>query len=467
MSILARKKIMKFEIVDFISKLVSFKSVSADSNYAGEVRKCAEFLTTSLRDFGFSAELHNTKLHPIIFAERKCKSGSPKIRILCYGHYDVQPIDPIEKWKTPPFEATLVNGKLMGRGTADNKGPFSCLLGGLLAYLEKNPDTPIDFGIMLEGEEEIGSPNMCEFVEKNAELISSYDMLLLSDTSSATRDTPILTIGLRGTGSFDAVFKGPNTDIHSGMFGGMVYNPIQAMFEVCASLHDENGFVNIPNFYDGLEKLADWERTEIAKNPFGENDVMQLLGVKALYKQKGYLPSEAVRVLPTVEITGVGGGYQGEGSKSVIASECFCKFCCRTVAPQKTKDVIMAVEKAIAERTPAGVEVSFINYDSYGDAYFLNPESFGDDRRGQILKKAFSSVANSSKEAFGNEPILLREGASIPLISLIKSRTGLDSLMLGLFTAEDNLHAPNEGFPIETIQKAQKYYELFFQSILK
>ena len=225
--------------------------------------------------------------------------------------------------------------------------------------------------------------------------------------------------------------------------------------------------MNIPNFYDGLEKLADWERAEIAKNPFGENDVMQLLGVKSLYKQKGYLPSEAVRVLPTVEITGVGGGYQGEGSKSVIASECFCKFCCRTVAPQKTKDVIMAVEEAIRERTPAGVEVSFINYDSYGDAYFLNPESFGDDRRGQILKKAFASVANSSKEAFGNEPILLREGASIPLISLIKSQTGLDSLMLGLFTAEDNLHAPNEGFPIETIQKAQKYYELFFQSILK
>ena len=458
---------MKFEIVDFISKLVSFKSVSADSNYAGDVRKCAEFLTESLQNFGFSAKMHDTKLHPIIFAERPSKTGSAKIRILCYGHYDVQPVDPIEKWNTPPFEPTLVNGKLMGRGTADNKGPFSCLLGGLLSFLDKNPDAPIDFGIMLEGEEEIGSPNMCEFVENNAELISSYDILLLSDTSSATRDTPILTIGLRGTGSFDAVFKGPNTDIHSGMFGGMVYNPIQAMFEVCASLHDENGFVNIPNFYDGLEKLADWERAEIAKNPFGDEDVKKLLGVESLYRQKGYLPSEAVRVLPTVEITGVGGGYQGEGSKSVIPSECFCKFCCRTVAPQKTEEVIKSVENAIRERTPKGIEVSFINYDSYGDAYFLNPESFGDDRRGSILKNAFSAVKKSSKETFGNEPILLREGASIPLISLIKSRTGLDSLMLGLFTAEDNLHAPNEGFPIATIENAQKYYELFFQEILK
>lgn len=458
---------MKFEIVDFISKLVSFKSVSADSNCAGEVRKCAEFLTDSLRGFGFDVKMHDTQLHPIVFAERKCKSGSPKVRILCYGHYDVQPIDPIEKWKTPPFEATLVDGKLMGRGTADNKGPFSCLLGGLLAFLKKNPDAPIDLGIMLDGEEEIGSGSMCDFIKNNAKMIGGYDMLLLSDTSSATRDTPILTIGLRGTGSFDAVFKGPNTDIHSGMFGGMVYNPIQAMFEVIASLHDKDGFVNIPNFYDGLAKLEDWERAEIAKNPFGEEDVKKLLNVKALYSQKGYSPAEAVRVLPTVEITGAGGGYQGEGSKSVIASECFCKFCCRTVAPQKTQEVLKVVQKAIKERTPAGVEVSFINYESGGDAYFLNPESFGDDKRGQTMKKVFSLVAECSKSTFGNEPIMLREGASIPLISLIKSETGLDSLMFGLFTAEDNLHAPNEGFPIKTIENAQKYYELFFERIVK
>jgi len=458
---------MKFDIVDFVSKLVAFKSVSADSSYSGEVRKCAEFLAGALENFGFSARLRETALNPIIFAERPSCVQPPKLRVLCYGHYDVQPVDPIEKWKTPPFEATLVGGRLMGRGTADNKGPFSCLLGGLLGFLEKNPDAPIDFGIMLEGEEEIGSPSMAKFVSEYAEKISGYDMLLLSDTSAASPDTPIITIGLRGTGSFDAVFKGPKTDVHSGMFGGIVRNPIQAMFEVCASLHDADGFVNIPHFYDGLEKLADWERAEIAKNPFGEREAMELLGVKALYRQKGYSPSEAVRVLPTVEITGAGGGYQGEGSKSVIASECFCKFCCRTVAPQKTAEVIELVKKTIAGRAPAGIEVSFIDYDSYGDAYFINPRALDlSTRKGAAISRAFAASAKASRGSFGNEPILLREGASIPLISLIKRETGLDSFMFGLFTAADNLHAPNEGFSIKTMQTAQKYYELFFANIL-
>ncbi len=457
---------MKFDVIDFITKLVEYKTVSADSSYAGEVRKCADFLRDSLESFGFDAQIHKTKLHPIIFAKRNSKNGDAKLRILCYGHYDVQPIDPIEKWVTPPFSVTEKNGKLYGRGTADNKGPFSCLLGGVLGFLEKNPDAPIDLGIMLEGEEEIGSPSMCDFVRENAELISQYDMLLLSDTSAASSDTPILTIGLRGTGSFDVIFKGANTDIHSGMFGGMVYNPIQAMYEVCASLHDSDGFVNIPHFYDNLVKLEDWERAEIAKNPFGESQIMELLEIDSLYKQKGYMPSEAVRVLPTVEFTGTGGGYQGEGAKSVIASECFCKVSCRTVAPQKTEEVIKCVQKAIAERTPNGIKVSFQDYDSYGDAYFIDPKSFGKDRKGRIMESAFETVSECSKATFGKEPILLREGASIPLISLIKSETGLDSLMFGLFTAEDNLHAPNEGFSIKTIENAVKYYEMFFSNIL-
>ncbi len=458
---------MKFDIIDFIKKLVSYETVSADSLKSGELVGCANFLRDSLESFGFSAEVRETKLHPIVFATRPSKGGNAKVRILCYGHYDVQPVDPIEKWNTTPFDVVEKDGKLYGRGTADNKGPFSCLLGGLLTFLENNPDAPIDLGIMLEGEEEIGSPNMSRFIRENADMIASYDILLLSDTSAASRDTPILTIGLRGTGSFDVVFKGANTDIHSGMFGGMVYNPVQAMFEVCASLHDSDGFVNIPNFYDGLAKLEDWERAEIAKNPFGDSDVMKLLGVKALYKQNGYSPSEAVRALPTVEFTGVGGGYQGEGSKSVIASECFCKISCRTVAPQKTEEVIKIVQKTILERAPSGVEVSFVDYDSYGDAYFLNPKNLGDDRKGAIMKNAFVAVDECSKATFGKSPILLREGASIPLISEIKSVTGLDSLMFGLFTAEDNLHAPNESFPIRTIENAVKYYEMFFEKIVK
>ncbi len=456
---------MKFDIVKFISELVKFESVSADSSRASQVAACADFLADSLRGFGFDSRIEKTALHPIVFATRKCAAGEPKIRILCYGHYDVQPTDPIEKWHTKPFEAVVRDGKIWGRGTADNKGPFSCLLGGLLAFLEKHPDAPLDLGIMLEGEEEIGSPSMEKFISEHADLIGGYDLLLLSDTSAASADTPILTIGLRGTGSFDAVFKGPNTDIHSGMFGGMVYNPIQAMFEVCASLHGADGLINIDGFYDGLGKMGQWERDEIAKNPFGENEVKSLLGVDALYRQRGCSPAEAVRALPTVEFTGIGGGYQGEGAKSVIPSECFCKISCRTVAPQKTYDVIKLVQKTMRERTPEGIEISFVDYDSYGDAYFLDPEKCGGDRHGKVLAKAFEAVGECSEKSFGKKPLYLREGASIPLISRIKNETGLDSLMFGLFTAADNLHAPNEGFPLATIERAVKYYEMFFEKM--
>lgn len=456
---------MKFEITDFIARLVKFESVSADSARAGQVEACAKFLSDSLESFGFESTLHKTALHPIVFAERPCKSGAPKLRILCYGHYDVQPVDPVEKWKTPPFDAVIKDGKIWGRGTADNKGPFSCLLGGLLAFLDKHPDAPVDFGIMLEGEEEIGSPSMAKFISDNAELIGGYNMLLLSDTSAASHDTPIITIGLRGTGSFDAVFKGPQTDIHSGMFGGMVYNPVQAMFEVCASLHGADGLVNIDGFYDGLAKLDDWEKSEIAKNPFGDDYVKKLLDVDALYAQRGHTPAEAVRVLPTVEFTGVGGGYQGEGSKSVIPSECFCKISCRTVAPQKTEEVMKLVQKTMAERTPKGVKISFVEYDSAGDAYFVNPKNCGCDARGKTMANAFAAVDKCSLAAFGKKPLYLREGASIPLISRIKRITGLDSIMFGLFTAEDNLHAPNEGFPLATIERAVKYYGMFFEEI--
>ena len=213
---------MKFDTLKFISDLVEFPSVSADSNHAEDVRKCAMFLKDKFEGFGFSVDFHETGLHPILFARRDFKGGKPKVRILCYGHYDVQPADPFEKWNTPPFKAEIKNGKIWGRGTADNKGPFSCIIAGMMNFLFQNPDAPIDIAFMLEGEEEIGSPSMSKFIEENAKLLSSYDFMMLSDTSSASLSQIVVTIGLRGTGSLDARFKGANTDVHSGMYGGMI-----------------------------------------------------------------------------------------------------------------------------------------------------------------------------------------------------------------------------------------------------
>lgn len=454
---------MKFDIPSFVSKLVAFESVSADSTKAGATKACAEFLKDSLETLGFKAKLCQTALNPIVFASRDCANRKPKARVLFYGHYDVQPADPLEKWSWKPFEMSIADGRMRGRGTADNKGPFTCVLAGVANFLAENPDAPIDIAFMIEGEEEIGSPSMAKFIADNKELISSYDFVALSDTSGATETLRVITTGLRGTISFDVKFKGANTDVHSGMFGGVLYNPLQAMFEVCASLHDADGFVNVPHFYDGIAELPEWERAEIAKRPIATEDTKSMLGVKEFYSQKGWTPDEAVRVLPTLEFTGVGGGYQGEGSKSIIPSECFCKVSCRSAAGQDIKKMAEEACKAIAERCPRAIEVEFENYDSAGEAYWVNPKN----PDSPVMRRAFEIMENVVETSFGEKPIWLREGASIPLISTIKRETGLDSLMLGLFTAGDNLHAPNESFSIALAERAASCYEKFLQELSK
>lgn len=458
---------MKFNTLDFISKLVKFKSVSADSAMAEQTRACAEFLDSTLRALGFDSQLIPTRKNPIVFARRNCSQGTPKVRVLCYGHYDVQPPEPLDKWNTKPFEPIVKDGKLWGRGTADNKGPFSCLLGGLANFLAENPDAPIDVGVVLEGEEEIGSGSISKLVKERPELFSEYDYIVLSDTSCVSESQIVVTIGLRGMGGFEAVFKGANSDVHSGMFGGAVYNPLRAMFEVCASLHTADGLVNIPEFYEELPKLSDWERAQIARNPFTDEKIKSQLGLKYLARQKGYSAPEAMRVLPTLEFSGVGGGYEGEGMKSIIPSECFCKISCRTVAGQDTERALAAVKNAMRDRCPKEVELTFKENDSSGNAYFIDPKNPPSGVRCAKLAAAFAAVDKCVEKTFGNPPLYLREGASIPLISTIKRCTGLDCVMVGLFAPEDNLHAPNEGFSVSMIDKGVKYYERFFKEISK
>ncbi len=453
---------MKFDSKKFISKLVSFESVSADSACAGKVRGCAEFLKDSFEKFGFEAELVKTKLHPIVFARRNCSSGKPLVRVLCYGHYDVQPPDPIGEWKTDPFKAVVKNGKIWGRGTADNKGPFTCIIAGFMNFISKNPSADIDIAFMLEGEEEISSPSMDGFLKKYSKVLSGYDFIVLSDTSSASLDQVVITTGIRGVGAFEAVFRGAKSDSHSGIFGGAVYNPLRAMSEVCASLHDKDGFVSVPHFYDGVLSPSKWERKQIKKCPFDSKGMASVLGLKRLMKQRGWTPEEAVRLLPTLEFTGMGGGYQGEGNKSIIPAECFVKISCRSVPRQEMGKMLSRVKRAIIDRCPKEVEVSFLDSGDAGDPYFVSPSEGG-----KILRKAFSTMDRAAAEAFGKPPLYLREGGSIPLIAKMKKLTGLDCIMTGLFTPADNLHAPNEGFFIEMMEKASLCYEKFFAEMSK
>lgn len=459
----------KFDTVKFISELVKFKSVSALAENAIDVSKCAEFLNSTMLKLGFDSELISTDLHPIVYAKRKSRGGEPKVRILCYGHYDVQPVDPIDKWIIPPFEPTVKDGRLWGRGTADNKGPFSCVLAGLMNFLSKNPLAPIDVGIIFEGEEEIGSPSMLKFVGERAEELSAYNCLVFSDTSSASVDDPVITIGLRGNVTFDVRFKGPKADLHSGLFGGAIYNPLQAMAEVCASLHGADGRVNVPHFYDGVLPLEDWEKAQIAANPFGPEDIKKAAGVHELYKQEGMTSSEACRVMPTLEFTGIGGGWQGTDAKSIVPSECFVKISCRLVPNQDAIAVANAVKQAIKERTPKAVEVSFEDHMGASNAYAVFPPHLRGNCNGEkaadSLGKIFAAMDKSVEGAFGRKPIYLREGGSIPLMRLLKDKTGLDCVMLGLFTPQDNLHSPNESMSLKMISRAEECYENFFKAV--
>ncbi len=460
---------MSFDTIKFISDLIKIPSVSAESSRAGDVAECASFLAGKLAGLGFDTELVKTNLHPIIYAKRSSKAEK-KVRILCYGHYDVQPVDPLEKWLTPPFEPVVKDGKIWGRGAADNKGPFTCILAGLMNFLSKNPDAPLDIALLIEGEEEVSSPSMEAFLSEHKDELSSYDVIVLSDTSSPSTEQMVITTGLRGNITFDVKFKGPNTDLHSGVFGGAVYNPIQAMAELCASLHNADGLVNIDGFYDGISPIQDWERAEIKKNSFDENAIKKFLALEELYNQKGVTALEATRLMPTLEFTGIGGGYQGEDSKSVIASECFCKISCRLVVGQDKDRILSLVKNEILKRTPKGVKVSFAGSSSGSNAYAVLPPHklpnfSANTRKQEVLQKAFLAMENSVNENFGSPPIYLREGGSIPLIGMMNLLTGLDCVMLGLFTPEDNLHAPNEGMSLDMISKASKCYENFFERL--
>ncbi len=459
---------MNFDALDFAKTLIKIPSISADVRHAKDVLICAETLAAKLTDLGFQSALVKTDLHPICWAKRKAKTEA-KIRILCYGHYDVQPVDPIEKWDTPPFEPIVKNGRLLGRGSADNKGPFLCLLGGLMKFLEANPNAPIDIALMIEGEEEISSPSMEKFVQQNKDELASYDVILLSDTSSPSVNQIVVTTGLRGVFAFDVKFVGPNSDLHSGIFGGAVYNPIQAMTELCASLHNADGLVNIDGFYDDVLPIFDWERRALAKSPYGDKEIQESLHLESLYHQKGVTPSEATRFLPTLEFTGIGGGYQGEGNKSVISSECFCKISVRLVPNMNGEKIFKLVKAEIEKRVPKGIKVFVSSPDGLGDAYCVVPpkKEGAPNPYPEKLGKVFEALEISVSENFGNAPLYQREGGSIPLISLIKAQTGLDCVMMGLFTPQDNLHAPNESFSLEMMEKAIKTYASLFEKISK
>ncbi len=441
-----------FDPVEKLKEFIRHPSVSTDPRFKDGMRGAQEFVSGLLSSIGFAVEVVKTDLHPIVLARR---GGSPEWpHVIIYGHYDVQPVDPVNLWKSSPFEPEERDGRLYGRGSADNKGPLMVHIAAVARLLEKDPGLPLRITFMIEGEEEMGSPSFPSFLDRYREELSKADLVYLSDTGIPSEDQMVVTCGLRGLMLFELEVTASKGDLHSGLHGGVLRNPIQAVAELIASLHTPDGRVNVPGFYDDVLEVEPWERAELKRLGTSEEQYRQFLGVPAFHTPPGYSPFEAIRFLPTLEFNGISGGYQGEGTKTVIPSKASVKVSCRLVPNQKPERIRELVYKAIEERMPKDVSFRLITQHG-GIPYVVVPPDRSNTPADQSprLAQAFRAVDSAVTEVFGKAPLYLREGGSVPIIADIKRVLGLDSVMLGLFLPEDNLHAPNESFNLRVMRR--------------
>ncbi len=415
-----------------------FPSISTDSQHTSDVRACATWLIEKLDGMGLTTELHETKRHPIVIARNQ--HDPSKKTLLIYGHYDVQPVDPIELWETDPFEPVLKDGRIWGRGSTDNKGQMLAHVLGVEAELKENGSLPVNLIFLFEGEEEIGSPNLVPFLEKHKESLAC-DVIAVSDTGMVARGVPTMGYGLRGIACCEVTVKGPSGDLHSGVYGGAVANPATAVARLVASLHNPDGSIAIDGFYDDVRPLESWEREMWKTIPgVSDEDILQITGSPSTFGEPGYTSAERLWGRPTAEVNGIGGGYQGEGSKTVIPATSMAKFSFRLVPDQDPADIMKKVKSHLEKHAPEGVTIEVeVGHD--GKPFFADPHS-ANGKAGQA----------ALKEAFGADPVLIREGGSIPIIQDMKEILGVESLMLGLALPDCQIHAPNENYWLENFE---------------
>jgi len=454
-----------FDPVEKLKEYVRHASVSADPQYKAGMVGAQQFVSGLLKDIGFAVEVVPTALHPVIVAKRGDNPAWP--HVIIYGHYDVQPPDPVAKWDTPPFEPTIKGERIYGRGTADNKGPLMVHIAAVARLLEKDPQLPLRLTFVVEGEEEIGSKNFKTFLAENKEKLRA-DFVYLSDTGIPSPDQIVVTVGLRGMIAFEIELTGPKSDLHSGLHGGVLMNPLQALAELCASLHTPDGRVNIPGFYDAVVEPEPWERAELLKLGLDQKPYAEFLGIKEFHTPPGYNPFEAIRFLPTLEFNGFSGGYQGQGTKTVIPSKASVKITCRLVPNQTPENIKETVFSAIRARCPKGVTMT-IEEQHHATPYVVIPPDRSNTPKDQspVLAKGFRAVERAVTDVWGKPPLFLREGGSVGLIADLKKVLGLDAVMLGLFLPEDNLHAPNESFHLGVMKKGIEASERVLAELAK
>jgi len=455
-----------FDPVEKLKEFIRHQSISADSKSGAGMRGAQEFVSGLLASMGFAVEVVKTDLHPIILAHRGGDASWP--HVIIYGHYDVQPADPLNLWQSPAFEPTIRGNRIYGRGAADNKGPLLTHITAVGQLLEENPRLPLRVTFLVEGEEEMGSPSFAPFIERYKDQLSQADLVFLSDTGIPNEQQMVITAGLRGLVTFEVEATGPNSDLHSGLHGGVLLNPIQALADLCASLHTPDGRVNIPGYYDDVLDVEPWEREELKKLGAKEEDYRKFLGIEAFHTPPGITPFEAVRFFPTLEFNGFGGGYQGEGGKTVIPSKAFVKISCRLVANQDPEKIKALVYRTIESRAPKGVKLKIVDGHT-GLPYVVVPPDRTNTPKNQspVLARMFRATDAAVTEVWGRPPLYLREGGSVPIIGEIKRVLGLDSVMMGLFLPQDNLHAPNESFNLDVMKKGIETSRRILSAIAK
>ena len=442
------QEVNKERFLEELLALLRIPSISAKSENNDDMITCANAVEKSLQEAGATTtKIYETEGHPIVYGEIVVDPALPTV--LVYGHYDVQPADPLELWNSAPFDPTIIDGKIFARGSCDDKGQFYMHVKAL-EIMSKTNTLKTNIKFIIEGEEEIGSPNLATFVKSHHDLLKA-DVILISDTAMISMENPSIDIGVRGLSYIEIEITGPNRDLHSGVYGGAVANPITILSKMIASCHDENNHITIPGFYDDVIESTAAEREKMAEAPFDLNEFKADLGIKEVWGEKGYSTNERTGIRPTLEVTGIWGGYTGEGAKTVLPSKAFAKISCRLVPNQSSAKITEMVLEHFKKIAPANITVNA--FEHHGGEPYITP----------IDSHEYQSAAKAITTTFGKAPIPVRGGGSIPICALFEQELGLKIVFMGFGLDSDNLHSPNEKYDIVNFYKGIETIPYFHQ----
>ncbi len=434
-----------------LNEFLSIPSVSAVPEHLADVRHCAEWLASHVCNIGVPTEVHDTNGHPIVYGEW-LGAGDTAPTILFYGHYDVQPVDPLNLWTTPPFEPNIRDGNIYARGSTDDKGQVFLQIKALEAHLKTSGNLPVNVKLLIEGEEEVGSDNLENYIAAHADKLSC-DCVLVSDTPIFARGTPSLVYGLRGLCYMEVTVTGPNRDLHSGTFGGAVENPLNALCCMIAQLKDRFGRITITGFYDDVRELADEEREEYARLPFNQKEFNAGLSIPVEYGEYGYTTNERIWARPTLDVNGIYGGYIGEGAKTVLPSKATAKISMRLVPDQDHRDIARKFEQYFRTIAPPTVKVSVTAM--HGANPMITPRE----------SRGMNAATRALEYAYGTKPFHVREGGSIPVCLLFDTILHAPTVLMGFGLSDENAHSPDEHFLLENFQKGMtataRFYDEF------